>query len=136
MISSVVKNSFLIIALIGLLFLPVLGSQFIEYVDTSPEVLGVQSVSVVAADKAEINIVDQVDLGLNLSDDPIQKFYNILPEDYVNSGYKTVLVVAERYEDQGVFVELVENDLSTDLEVVLDPEEAPVSLDATLLIIK
>ena len=132
---NIVKNSGLVLVLAGLLTLPLLGFQSLKY---QPEVVSQNILGATTTQpKAEVKVLDQIDLDLHFSKDLNQKFYNILPEKYLEGDYRVVAVYSKEQKDNGVKIDVVKNKLSADLSVAFDDEKIiPDSLNVTLLILR
>lgn len=113
---TIFKNSLLVTVLAGLLVLPMSGFGMFDYpeFDTTPnlQVLGVNSKSSIKSE-----VVDQMDLKLSLSGDSSQKFYNVIPEEYLSDEYSEYIVALKSLSDLGYSFELIDNGLSKDLVV-------------------
>ena|SRR3989344_441890 len=133
---NIFKNSGLVLVLAGLLTLPLVGFQSLKY---QPEVVpqNVLGAKTIQQPKSEIKMVDQIDLNLYFSKDLNQKFYNVLPENYLESDYKVVVVYPVEIKDQGVKIEVIKNDLSADLNVTFnDKDPMPESFIVSLIILR
>lgn len=131
-----ILNSGLVVVLAGLLFFPVLGFGFISLqgpleIPEDSEVLGVEARTIVK----RTMIIDQVDLSLNMGAGEVQKFYNVIPEEYVSGDYEFLVIIPETVKDMGVQANLVSNELSADLEVVF-PGGDVLNFNATILVLK
>lgn len=128
--TSAIKSSFFVAVLAGLLAMPFAGFGIMEY-SPSPvpsnqtaSVLGVSNIPVkTSATLGDIDIIHQEDLTLNLSSDTEQKFYNVLPEEYVAGNYEIVVVVPNEIKDKGVIANLSKSDLTYDLVLKLTDDE-------------
>ena len=115
---TVFKNSLLVTVLAGLLVLPMSGFSLFYYpkLDTAPSrILGVNSDSPM---KVKVRVLDQVDLRLSLSGDSSQKFYNVIPEEYLSDEYSEYVVAPRNLSDSGYSFEILDNGLSKDLVVM------------------
>lgn len=128
--TSTIKSSFFVAVLAGLLAMPFAGFGLMEYKpnevpsNQTASVLGVSNIPVrSSASLGEIDIIHQEDLTLNLSDDTEQKFYNVLPEEYVSGNYEIVVVVPNEIKDQGLVATLSKSQLTYDLVVKLTDHE-------------
>lgn len=142
--TSALKSSFFVAVLAGLLAFPFTGFGLIAYapepIDSTSSyaaVLGVSNIPVKTnSSLGDIDIVHQEDLTLNLSADTQQKFYNVLPEEYVAGNYEIVVVVPNEIKGQGVTATLSKSDLTYDLEVVLASDDLQYKqIDISLLVI-
>jgi hypothetical protein len=142
--TSALKSSFFVAILAGLLAFPFAGFGIIGYEpeETAPSnltaaVLGASTIPVrSAASLGDIDIVHQEDLTLALGKDTEQKFYNVLPEEYVTGNYEIVVVVPNDVKEQGLTATLTKSDLTYDLDVKLtnnDLENQQINL--SLLVI-
>lgn len=64
-----------------------------------------------------LTVIDQVDLNLNLSDQSVQKFYDVIPESLIDPQYEYIVVYSKEIKNQGVEIIQIVNDLSVDLGV-------------------
>ena len=142
--TSALKSSFFVAVLAGLLAFPFTGFGLIAYVpepaDTASSyaaVLGVSNIPVKTnASLGDIDIIHQEDLTLNLSADIEQKFYNVLPEEYVAGNYEIVVVVPNEIKEQGVTAVLSKSALTYDLVVDLASDGLQYQqIDISLLVI-
>jgi hypothetical protein len=144
-IPSTIKSSFFVAVLAGILAFPFTGFGLIEYSPSQTataegqmaSVLGVSNIPVRTHDSlGNINIVHQEDLTLNLSSDMDQKFYNVLPEEYVAGNYEIIVVVPNDVKEQGLTAGLVKSELTYDLIVKLSGDELEYhTVDLSLLVI-
>ncbi len=142
---SAFKSSFFVAVLAGLLAFPFAGFGLMEYSPSSiattesqmAAVLGVSNLPVRTSESlGNIDIVHQEDLTLNLSSDTEQKFYNVLPEEYVAGNYEIVVVVPNEVKEQGLTASLTKSDLTYDLVVELSNDELEYrQVDLSLLVI-
>lgn len=144
----VLKNTFLVFALVGLFMLPFAGFGMIAYQPESSSVLGVKDEmgfvskarvvdnKYAESAKNEYKVVKQIDLKLSLSGDSYQKFYDVIPEELVDAGYTYLVVVPNAYKEKGLSAKIELNQLKADL-VVTVPEEYPTEVvPITLLILR
>lgn len=142
--TSALKSSFFVAILAGLLAFPFAGFGIIQ---SSPEepvstiqtaaVLGVSTVPVhSSATLGDIDIVHQEDLTLVLGGDVEQKFYNVLPEEYVAGNYEIVVVVPNEVKEQGLTATLSKSEHTYDLVVKLSNNDLEnQQIDLSLLVI-
>ena len=134
---SILKNSLLVLVLTGLFAVPMTGFGFTKYTPPQdPRVLGISDYFERFRPAKKLQLQEQLELNLNLSQDPYQKFYNVVPEKYLEEGYQVFIIFPNQYVMQGVSMELVENELSTDLLVFLADGTKVSSITATLLVLK
>lgn len=128
-VTSALKSSFFVAVLAGLLAFPFAGFGVLEYPvsDSNPVVTG-QTAAVLGATTipvrtqaslGNIDIVHQEDLTLSLSGATEQKFYNVLPEEYVDGNYEIVVVVPNDVKDEGLTATLIKSEKTYDLDVQL-----------------
>lgn len=112
---TLLKNSLLVSVLAGIFILPMFGFGFIEYSlqknEDSAAVLGVQNIS------NSFYVVGQVDLSLSLSNLTVQKFYNVISEEFLSDDFGTYVVYPKELANDGFSFEVVDNGLSKDLIV-------------------
>ena len=127
-------NSGLVMVLAGLLFVPVMGFGFAEY--KPEESAGAPMVLGKASYELDFKIVDQIDLELNLSKLTVQKFYDVVPEEYIkNRGYKVIIVAPKALSDKGVTFDLIQNKLSSDLLINFNSvSEIPTKVNISLVV--
>ena len=128
--TSAIKSSFFVAVLAGLLAMPFAGFGLMEYSpneapsNQTAAVLGVSNIPVKSSSSlGDIDIIHQEDLTLNLSSDTEQKFYNVLPEEYVSGNYEIVVVVPNEIKEQGLVATLSKSQLTYDLVVRLTDDE-------------
>lgn len=133
------KNSMLVTILAGIFVLPMFGFGLFGYPELkeSPSVLGVSS------DTQQIQkktiVIEQLDLKLSISYESIQKFYDVIPEEYLSNEYTQYVVAPQELSESGFTFELVDNDLSKDLIVEYSGSSSsskPQIIDLPILIIK
>ena len=131
----VLKNSALVLILAGLFALPISGFGFLRLESSKPEVLGSQSPSV---NLDPVVYIDQIDLSLHLNNvDEEQKFYNVIPEEYLGEGYTFMPIYQKTLKEAGITIEFVENELTSDIVVNLNQEELQIDdIDIAILILK
>lgn len=124
---TALKSSLFVAILAGLMVFPFSGFGLMEFSPEEPSVvqtasvLGASDVAVRSRDSIKnINVVHQEDLTLNLSADSTQKFYNVLPEEYVSNQYEIIVVVPNELKDEGLTASLSKSELTYDLEVELE----------------
>ena len=121
---TILKNSLLVSIVAGLLVLPLSGFGLFDYTKTevSPAstVLGVQTA---ITSQLKIKVIDQVSLKLSISDEYVQKFYNVIPEEYLFPEFTSYAIGPKDLVDAGYLFEIADNGLSKDLIVT-----APKSL--------
>ena len=133
-------NTLLVLALAFILSVPMLGFGFMG-IDESPnssEVLGTRIIRVDADENSKnVKVVEQIDLSLNLSDNKIQKFYNVVPERFVDGDYSFVAIVSPELRDFGLYPDLIKEELSYDLVLFVEDESLYDSVvTATILVLK
>lgn len=121
---SVLKNSVLVFLLAFLLMAPYMSfglfgvqeqnQQSVLGVDTSVRPSSSLNKSV---QSKNLTVIDQVDLNLNLSDQSVQKFYDVIPESLIDPRYEYIVVYSKEIKNQGVEIIQIVNDLSVDLGV-------------------
>lgn len=135
---SVLSNSVLILLLTFLFGLPVAGFGFIDYEPKDKGAILGDTFPVTAEGKNQVEVVDQLNLSLKLSNEETQVFYNVIPEGYIDEGYELIAVRSKMMQENGIEVELVENELTTDLVVYLPVEtrESLGQLELTILVLE
>lgn len=138
---TIFKNSMLVAALALMLVLPMLGFGAFDYTKQQQSVLGVKS----EEDKNKttvitgVKVVDQLDLRFSLSYEPLQKFYDVIPEEYLSDEFIEYIVAPKELISEGFHFEIAENDLSRDLIVKYTGSSFPAKpyvIDLPIIIIK
>ena len=137
---TVLKNSLLVSIVAGFLALPMFGFGLFDYTKSEivPQstVLGVQTV---VSSRPSIKVIDQFSLKLSLSEENVQKFYNVIPEEYLFPEFISYPVGPKDLVDIGYLFEIVDNGLSKDLIVTtpktLDKLESQI-IDLPIIVIK
>lgn len=144
--NHVLKNTLLVFVLTSLFALPFAGFGMISYQPDGSSVLGAKDETVFVPKQRVVNsksaesstfeykVVQQIDLKLSLSGDTYQKFYDVIPEEYVDSGYTYLVVFSNAYKEKGLDAKIELNQLKADL-VVTVPEEYPTEVVPISLLI-
>lgn len=137
---TILKNSLLVSIVAGLLVLPMFGFGLFDYTKNEivPQatVLGVQTA---ISSQSKIKVTDQFSLKLSLTSDNVQKFYNVVPEEYLFPEFTSYAIGPKDLVDAGYLFEIVDNGLSKDL-IVTSPESSDKLeskiIDLPIIIIK
>ncbi len=131
----VLINAGLVTALLGLFIIPMSGFSFLRYDNQQKNVLGASDVryNMKKNSLSEVNIVDQVDVMLHLGSGTSQVFYNVLPKKYLNSHYKFVVVLQNKYTKRGIEANIIKGSSGINLKLEVSPdfditEEVPISI--------
>lgn len=143
--SSVLKNSFYVFILAGLFALPSVGFGFAQYKQPeSRAVLGIadQRVAVQPTKSKELNsieIVDQLEFKVGLNSDAQQKFFDVVPSEYLNGEYSFIVVAPKDLLDRDVEFNLITNDKTADMQVMLPKGFKPkgaLTYPVTILVVR
>ena len=141
---TILKNSALVFILAGLLTSPFLGFGFMGVEQNKEEVLGINTSEIntkTVSREVEVNnndltkIVDQIDITLNLSKEKVQKFYDVIPQNYIGEKYDYIIVYAKNLKEQGIEIITAHNELSIDLGITTKNTKVKV-IPVTILVIE
>lgn len=141
---TILKNSALVFILAGLLTSPFLGFGFMGVEQNKEEVLGINTSKIntkTVSREVEVNnndltkIVDQIDITLNLSKEKVQKFYDVIPQNYIGEKYDYIIVYAKNLKEQGIEIITAHNELSIDLGITTKNTKVKV-IPVTILVIE
>lgn len=149
---NIFKNSLLVFILAGLFALPSLGFGFAQYKESSNRsILGVSDentyVLPVVSNKKEIKpisstdnieIFDQIEFKIGLNNKSEQKYYDVIPAEYLNGEYSFIVVAPKDLLEKDVEFNLITNELTADMEVILPKgfKTKSVTYPVTILVVR
>jgi len=135
-----IRNSALIFVLSFVFAFPFVSFRFADYKKNDPQIVLSSKNEVLGASEEKspfgVDVIDKVDLELNLGKNNVEKFYNVIPEEYLDEKYQVIVVVPGEYSKKGLAASLLKNELSADLKISFEDESFKYSqIVITLLVL-